>query len=149
MELSAKRGCCDGNDEDLGFRWRVGSAVGTATGGSAVREAMAVRLVRFGGGVVSPILKVLVFLPSISNQNQSSHIRPSVCVNDRSRKFSYQHPPGPSRRSNTLITSNTPSFISASTVIAPEGPAPMTATRLAGMIRSALRAKVSQLHALG
>lgn len=62
MELSAKRGCCEGEEEEaegLGIRWRVGSSIGTAMGGSAVREARAARLVRFGGGLVSPILSVL------------------------------------------------------------------------------------------
>lgn len=56
---------------------------------------------------------------------------------EKQKDMPYQHPPGPSRRSNTLITSKTFSLASASTVIAPEGPAPMTATRfalLAGMI---------------
>lgn len=46
----------------------------------------------------------------------------------------YQQPPGPSRRSNTLITSNAFSRARASTAMAPEGPAPMTATRLTGIL---------------
>lgn len=72
MELSAKRGCRDvagdggeegeeeeEEEEEEGFGfffWRVGNSAGMATGGSAVRAARAGRLVRFGGGVVSPIL---------------------------------------------------------------------------------------------
>lgn len=43
--------------------------------------------------------------------------------------ITYQHPPGPSRRSKTLIRSKVFSCTKASTAIAPAGPAPMTATR--------------------
>ena len=43
---------------------------------------------------------------------------------------SYQQPPACSRRSNTRIVSKTCSRASASTHIAPAGPAPMTATLL-------------------
>lgn len=46
----------------------------------------------------------------------------------------YQQPPGPSRRSNTLMTSNAFSCARASTVMAPEAPAPMTAMRLTGIL---------------
>lgn len=56
-------------------------------------------------------------------------------MNSRSVGFwAYQQPPGPSRRSNTLITSNVFSCARASTAMAPEGPAPMTATRLTGIL---------------
>lgn len=42
----------------------------------------------------------------------------------------YQHPPGASRRSNTRMVSNTFSCARASMVMAPAGPAPITATLL-------------------
>lgn len=51
---------------------------------------------------------------------------------------SHQHPPARSRRSKTLIMSKDFSWDKASMVMAPAGPAPMTATRLigaTGMIR--------------
>lgn len=46
----------------------------------------------------------------------------------------HQQPPGPSRRSKTRIVLKQFSRASASTAMAPDGPAPMTATRLAGLM---------------
>lgn len=142
MELSAKRGCEEKEEEVvLGLRRRVGNSVGTGRGGSAVREAMAGRSVRVGGGVVSPILP-----PEKVQESASVPTCPYVlwikeretCIPppEHQSRSTYQHPPGPSRRSNTRITSNTLSFANASTVMAPEGPAPITATRFAGMFLS-------------
>jgi len=45
-----------------------------------------------------------------------------------------QHPPAFSLRSKTLIVPKACSWASASTVIAPAGPAPITATDLVGII---------------
>lgn len=54
----------------------------------------------------------------------------------------YQQPPGPSRRSNTLITSNVFSCARASTAMAALGPAPITATRLTGILAAGVRQSV-------
>lgn len=110
---SEKRGYCAGSKGAV-CRGKEG---GRGIGGSAVRAAKEVKSRSVGGGAVSPILaSAFSFGTKLGRSRWLS-------------RRTHQQPPAASLRSNTRITSNACSFTNASSVIAPEGPAPMTATR--------------------